>query len=179
MPGVKNSDPEIRDNVEDRLAEAITNLDGVDNQSVAGLLDQYLDAAISSRSSHDDPDPNGYIDAPISEAGGSDLTTGSGDLIRTSYSGSVAGDSGTTKTLVSGAGYLLGYNFTDNSSTSNTNESILTDGNTYLSASDLSAYGSRTGLFVGFDSSLKFRIYNTYYDSVNYDVSIDAWVMLK
>lgn len=71
MPGVKNSDSEIKANSEAALAEAIGNLDAVDGQSVAGLLNQYLDVAISSRSSHGDPDPNGYIDAPISGAGAS------------------------------------------------------------------------------------------------------------
>ena len=68
---MKNSDAELQTGAELALAEAIGNLDAVDGQSVAGLLTQYLDATISSRSSHADPHPNGYIDAPISGAGAS------------------------------------------------------------------------------------------------------------
>jgi hypothetical protein len=92
MPGIKASPEEITDGTEAALAEAISQLDAVDGTSVAGLLDAYLDAAISSRSSHDwDPngtvgtaldatvssrsshswDPDGYIDQAISAAGAS------------------------------------------------------------------------------------------------------------
>jgi len=81
MPGVKNSDSEIKANSEAALAEAIGNLDAVDGQSVAGLLNAYLDAKISSRSSHS-WDPNGTIgtnlDAKVSNAGASQSDINSG-----------------------------------------------------------------------------------------------------
>jgi len=50
------------------LVEAIASLDNVDPESVAGLLDDRLDAAVSSRSSHDDPDPNDQIGANLDAA---------------------------------------------------------------------------------------------------------------
>jgi hypothetical protein len=59
-----NTQAELRDPVE----VALTDLDPTEG-SIADLLNSTLDAAISTRSMHDDPDPNGYIDAPISEAG--------------------------------------------------------------------------------------------------------------
>jgi hypothetical protein len=51
----------------------LTNLDAaISSRSSHGDPDpnNYIDAAISSRSSHNDPDPNGYIDAAISSVGG-------------------------------------------------------------------------------------------------------------
>lgn len=65
MPGVKNSREEIDAGAQDALAEAISNLNAVNGASVAGLLDAYLDAAISSRSNHD-WDPQDRIDAAVS-----------------------------------------------------------------------------------------------------------------
>jgi len=45
----------------DKATSALTTVG-----SIGKLLADYVDAAISSRSSHDDPDPSGYIDAAIS-----------------------------------------------------------------------------------------------------------------
>lgn len=55
--GVKNTSQEILD--------AVTS----DSTAFAGGNISNLDALVSSRSSHADPDPNGYIDAPVSNAG--------------------------------------------------------------------------------------------------------------
>jgi hypothetical protein len=62
-------------------------------------IEQNLDAAVSSRSSHDDPDPNGYIDAPVSTAtGGIDWESKTYESASSRLDGSIS---------VSGSGYLL------------------------------------------------------------------------
>lgn len=55
-----------------RVAVAKTTDTGVDQKHVPAIMligkagVEHLDADISSRSSHDDPDPSGYIDAAVS-----------------------------------------------------------------------------------------------------------------
>lgn len=71
----KASVEEIEAGSELALAEAIANINGVDGQSVAGLLDAYLDAAISSRSSHS-WDPDGVIPTTGTLATQSDIGGG-------------------------------------------------------------------------------------------------------
>ena len=55
-----------------RVAVAVTADTSVDQKHVPAILMigkagvENLDASVSSRSSHDDPDPNGYLDAAVS-----------------------------------------------------------------------------------------------------------------
>jgi len=86
-----------------------------------------IDASISSRSAHGDPDPNGYIDAPVSDAGA--------NALETTYVSKINENNSPNETYqdkvvfsVSGAGFVTKYRLKENSDYSGNEGTIEADG---------------------------------------------------
>lgn len=101
-----DTDEDIQPGVEAALAEAIANISGVDGQSVAGLLNQNLDTAVSTRSSHS-WDPDGVIPGSGTLARVQDLGGGGTDWSTKTPQRKKGSSKDGTALSVSGSGYLF------------------------------------------------------------------------